>query len=189
MNKSPIGKNIKKLLKQKNMTQTELADKVGITRGGMSAIVNGKYNPKHENLIKISKILNVRPRDLELDRSIKTIIDPNIKIIKLLKKLTKNGKIDWILQPQKEIGKRKKCYKSSFGSMNCTLCFSTSDYLINNIFLIINKDKQEIIYKEDCEFLYEDLLEIINIIEEKSFSNSTLFKIINDLKGMCEEEL
>ncbi|MDU2830768.1 MAG: helix-turn-helix transcriptional regulator, partial [Anaerococcus sp.] len=149
MTKNTIGKNIKELIRQKNITQSELADKVGISRGAMSAIVNGKFNPRKENLIKISNLLGVRMVDLTRNRELNTIVNPNIEIIELLNELTENEKIYWILQSEKGNEPTKKYYRACFEDIECRLYFSISNQLAKDITLIINKNKEEIVFVDD----------------------------------------
>lgn len=53
---------IKEILKEKKMSQIELADKLDITTVGLNKIING--NPTVDTLLKISEALNVDIRDL-----------------------------------------------------------------------------------------------------------------------------
>lgn len=53
---------IKEILKEKGVTQTELADKIGITQVGLNRMING--NPTAETLLKIAEALDVDIREL-----------------------------------------------------------------------------------------------------------------------------
>lgn len=55
--------NIKPLLRQKGITQTALAEAVGIQRGYMSEIISGKKDPSHDTLIKIFAALDADPSE------------------------------------------------------------------------------------------------------------------------------
>lgn len=59
-----VGSNIKELLKLKNITQTELAKKLGIHKQSLTVWLNGNKNPKIETIAKIAEILNVPIIDL-----------------------------------------------------------------------------------------------------------------------------
>jgi len=60
MGKCSIFNNIRKLRFNTNeMTQQELADKVGVTRQTIVAIENGKYSPTLELAFKISHVFNL----------------------------------------------------------------------------------------------------------------------------------
>lgn len=52
-----MSHRIKELIKEKGYTQQEFADKLGITRVGLSRLINGK--PSYPTLEKIATALNV----------------------------------------------------------------------------------------------------------------------------------
>ena len=87
-----FGKKLKKLLKEKDMTQTDLANKINISHPVISRWIKGhSNNPKMETLEKIAKALNVDVRyfvddrnDIELKNS---NINDNNNIINLIMKL------------------------------------------------------------------------------------------------------
>ncbi|MCS3533104.1 helix-turn-helix domain-containing protein [Chryseobacterium sp. JUb7] len=54
-----IGEVIKLLLKKKNITQLQLAEKIGKSTTAISQIVKGQYSPTTETLEKISKVVDV----------------------------------------------------------------------------------------------------------------------------------
>ncbi len=58
---------IKDVLKEKGMSQKDLADKLGITVVGMSKILNG--NPKIDTLEKIASTLGVELWELFVDEA------------------------------------------------------------------------------------------------------------------------
>ena len=55
---------IKILRAMHNMTQEELAKKVGVTRQTIIAIELGKYNPSLELAFKIARVFNTRIEDI-----------------------------------------------------------------------------------------------------------------------------
>lgn len=55
---------LKDLLKEKNVTGKELADKIGVAEMTISNIVKGKTFPKPETLLNISEALGVDVKDL-----------------------------------------------------------------------------------------------------------------------------
>ncbi len=54
-----IGKNIKKLRLQQDLSQAQLAERLGITKSIISAYENGSRMPSYEVLLKISRIFKV----------------------------------------------------------------------------------------------------------------------------------
>lgn len=59
-----IGKNIKDLRTEKNLTQDQLADKLYITRQTVSNYENGKSRPDIDMIEQISKVLNCDINDI-----------------------------------------------------------------------------------------------------------------------------
>ena len=55
---------IKELRARYNMTQEELADKVGVTRMTIGFLEKGKYNPSLSLAHKISKVFKERIEDI-----------------------------------------------------------------------------------------------------------------------------
>lgn len=55
---------LKELLKEKEITGKELAEKIGISETGMSNIVKGQSLPRQEVLLQIAELLDVDIRDL-----------------------------------------------------------------------------------------------------------------------------
>ena len=53
-----------KLRKQHNLSQEELAEKLGISRQAVSKWENGTSDPSTSNLIAISKLFNITPEEL-----------------------------------------------------------------------------------------------------------------------------
>lgn len=58
MNQEKIGKFISELRKEKNMTQEQLAEKVGVTDKSISRWENGNTMPDISILVQLSEILN-----------------------------------------------------------------------------------------------------------------------------------
>jgi putative transcriptional regulator len=59
MGKSPIRNNIRTMRFNHNeMTQKELADKVGVTRQTIIAIEKGEYSPSLELAFRIARVFN-----------------------------------------------------------------------------------------------------------------------------------
>ena len=57
MGKSPVSNNIRKLrFEHDEMTQQELADKVGVTRQTIVAIESAKYSPSLELAFRIAHV-------------------------------------------------------------------------------------------------------------------------------------
>lgn len=89
-----LSENIKKYRQIKNLTQKQLADKVGISGAFMSLIEQGKNNPSDENLKKIAQALDVSVEELTIEES----STPIEEILKLLIELTEKQIISWTIE-------------------------------------------------------------------------------------------
>lgn len=59
-----VGQKIKKLRAKHNMTQEDLAFKVGVDRSYMGFVERGEKNPTLATLMKIAKAFRIPVRDL-----------------------------------------------------------------------------------------------------------------------------
>ena len=64
-----IGKRIKELRRKYKLTQTELAEKVGVTKSTIAAYENDSRQPSYEVLIKMANAFKVSIDSILLDRS------------------------------------------------------------------------------------------------------------------------
>lgn len=65
MGKTSVRNNIRRLRFEANeMTQAELAEKVGVTRQTLNAIESAKYSPTLELAFKIAKVFGVPLEDV-----------------------------------------------------------------------------------------------------------------------------
>lgn len=62
--KQSLGKNIQKYRKLNNITQEKLSEIIDVEINSISSIERGIYFPSADNLVKISKALNVTLSDL-----------------------------------------------------------------------------------------------------------------------------
>lgn len=60
-----FGENLRKYRKEAGLTQQQLADRIGCTRGLISQYEKGITNPSLESVIKIAKALSVKMDALE----------------------------------------------------------------------------------------------------------------------------
>ncbi len=71
---------IKEILKQKGLTQIEIAKRLGVTKEGFNKKING--NPTVDSLLEIAKILDVDVKDFFYStngtKTINLIIDNNL---------------------------------------------------------------------------------------------------------------
>jgi XRE family transcriptional regulator, master regulator for biofilm formation len=109
-----IGDNIKKIREDNNLSLTELADKIGISRPYLSLIEsNQRTNIKTELLNKISETLNV-PLSMLLGEEPQEEIP--IGYLHIAREAQQNGltpddvkfAIDWLIEAKKRSDKVKK---------------------------------------------------------------------------------
>jgi len=95
--KKLFGENLKKLRKEKGLSQEALAERVEIETYNISRIETGKSFPQINNLIKIINLLEVEPVELfnfthfnsnfELRLSINKLLDENPQNIETIYKI------------------------------------------------------------------------------------------------------
>jgi len=73
--KLQLGQRIKELRKAKNLTQEELAEKIGIGTPNISYFENGKFTPTLETMQKIANVLDVEIYELYMFKSQKSYSD------------------------------------------------------------------------------------------------------------------
>ena len=64
-----IGKRIKELRTEYKFTQTELAEKVGVTKSTIAAYENDSRQPSYEVLVKMADVFNVTIDSILLNRT------------------------------------------------------------------------------------------------------------------------
>lgn len=64
MRKEECGINIRKMRKEKGLTQEELAEKIGVKQGAISQFECGVIQPSVNTLVKIANVLDCSVDDL-----------------------------------------------------------------------------------------------------------------------------
>ncbi len=182
-----VGEYIKKLLKERNMSQSDLANELHISRSAISQNLNGKSSFDIQNLIKIAEIF-----EISLDVLLSLRIDEDRNIISEYERLIRRG-----LDEIKEISSEK-------------INISIPD-LYGKVFIeyVIEYDKEEVfdyllhnkitLFQQTYSNAREIYLKIINYMVNKqmngfiSFIHNYVkeygaFKILNDKyeKGIIE---
>jgi len=91
--KKELGEKIKRVRKQRNLTQEELAEMVDISPRSLSNIEVGACFVKSETLEKIIESLNISTEELFANNHIKTNAELICEIDKLINKAKNNTKI------------------------------------------------------------------------------------------------
>lgn len=59
-----LGQNLKRIRTKKNISQGDIARELGVSRGFISTIENGKTNPTLATIAKLAKAVGVSVNDL-----------------------------------------------------------------------------------------------------------------------------
>ena len=76
-----LGENLKVLRKQKRITQSELAESIGIETHNLNRIENGKSFPQARTLVSLINYFNIAPHQLFVNKNDKLTL-----IVRLLEK-------------------------------------------------------------------------------------------------------
>ena len=120
MNQEKIGKFISELRKANNMTQEQLAEKVGVTNKSISRWENGNTMPDISILVQLSEILNTTLPELVNGRKM-------TKDELLAQKETINSLIK--LETERQVGYNKK----TLGLLSIGILFTVLELVDNNI--------------------------------------------------------
>lgn len=168
-----IGENIKKIRKEKGLTQKELGKLINVSESQIGSYENGYRNPKIVTIRKISKALDVYMGE---------IID------------------DWDLIPDEDLKKdfeksieleNKKFYKE-LDKRQITLIYEligkifkeTGKYPINlndanglNIFLNKNLTEYKTLTNEELKKIEDDILTYLDFLLEKALKDKEVIKL------------
>lgn len=131
-----IGDNIKKIRKEKKLTQQELAKKIGISRSYLSDVENNRYNPSSKTIESFAEKLGVTM--LYLTTGIKALGD-----------LTDNEADDFARDIQKYLIQGNKDAQNSLKKnleelLDTELNFVEVTYLTNVVTLLKLADKEDL---------------------------------------------
>lgn len=99
------AERLKEAMEIRNMKQSEIIEKTGISKGALSSYVSGKYIPKQTNTYKIAQALNVDAAwlmgyDVQMEPKVSAGGMTNYELAALINQLRKDGKL-------------QKCYVTS----------------------------------------------------------------------------
>lgn len=83
-----LGLRIKELRKRNKLTQSQLAEKIGMETTNLCKLENGCQLPKEENIEKIANILNVEIKELFDFGHLKTTKDLKNELFEIIKNAT-----------------------------------------------------------------------------------------------------
>ncbi|MDD2628524.1 MAG: helix-turn-helix transcriptional regulator [Clostridia bacterium] len=77
-----LGKNVKYYRFQKKLTQEQLAEKLNASSNYIGRIERGQHSPSLKKIAHISKVLDVEPYELFINRSDKKTLPSRVNLIK-----------------------------------------------------------------------------------------------------------
>lgn len=96
-----IGENIKRIRKEKGLTQKKLGELCGIAESNIRKYENGKQNPKIETIQKIATALKVSLFDVISISEYNSLIDTKVK--EQIQNDIKSGKVHLVTEDEKEL--------------------------------------------------------------------------------------
>ena len=115
-----IGENIKKIRKEKGITQKELGKMLGVSQSAIGQFENDKSNPKIETIVKIANALDVNVSCLintdEYNNLIATQVEE--KILNAYIEASTYEDIEEIKKP--DLLKQRTKYYTLYNQLNCT---------------------------------------------------------------------
>ena len=183
MNQEKIGKLIKKIRKDNNLTQADFAKEMGVTYQAVSKWENGKNIPDISILKKISNKYNIDINDL-LEGNSNNKKTNNIKIIIIL--LVILGIIfctSFYINRNNSFEFKQASSNCSVFSLNGSVAYNnnTSSIYISDIEYCGKKD--ETVYKKISCVLYEKYNDTEKVISKSKVKNNVkLEEYFNDVK-------
>ncbi|HHW01912.1 MAG TPA: helix-turn-helix transcriptional regulator [Thermoanaerobacterales bacterium] len=87
-----IGERILKLRKEKKLTQQELADATGVTRGNISSYESGRFCPSISSVIALAEFFNVSTDWLLTGKERSKLSEEQKKLLEVYTQLDENDK-------------------------------------------------------------------------------------------------
>ena len=94
------GKVLKNLRLQANLSQSELAQMLGISRSAVSSYENGTRSPNHDVLLKLAALFNVSTDYLLGNESRQPQINPTDELLKDFKQLLSTSDLSTEIKSQ-----------------------------------------------------------------------------------------
>lgn len=178
-----FSERLKSLLKKKNMTQTELSEKTGISQGAISQYLMGAYEPKIENLRIIADKLDTNIGYL-LGINDFSEINPSLKVLNRLLDLTINNKINWNTRGEDDyyvtLGNQQISIGKQFRGLQ------NGEYVISMYLEKNNGDEEELL---TCVVNTGDPLEeLFDIVTMSNSVNADILDILDKLDELDKEE-
>lgn len=186
---------LNELLEEKNISQSELAEKTNISQGAISQYLMGTYKPKYDKIKILANFFGVSQGYLLGTDNLKEI-NPNLEIINHLIELTASNKIKWEIFYEMP----EKFFYYSNSLENHSITFTAESNLMS--LSIMENEKKQLIFKgvsleniekkiviDDDSIQYRgplnDLYEIIKVVTRE---NEYTSNVLNALKTMLDDK-
>lgn len=87
-----VGPKIRQLRKERKLTQTELASRIGIQQSDLSRMEKGEYRVSLDTLFKILAVFNVSISEFFDDVNKESLTPRDVQVVRDLKKLSGNAR-------------------------------------------------------------------------------------------------
>ena len=164
-----LGKELKELLEEKGMNQTELARLIGVTPTTICRYVNDKGNPNDENLKKIELVFGVK-------------LKANKKKLNEAQKTEFGKKI-------KDILKKENIRKAEFAKKTGVTNYTVNKFIdgtYNPSYKFIKKVEEE--YNTDLEKFYPELKRKVLKDQKGNYFGDELKKLLKE-RGITQKDL
>lgn len=174
-----FGENLKRIRKDKKMSQEELAEKVNVSRQAVSKWETGEAYPEMNNILELCKIFNCKINDLvHTDMEDVSSLDKDIvmNVVKFNEQQQKNVKtLSHVISMIGKIGKIVLMVAIPF----VILAMLLVPYVVNNIAVI---DDDIILKTDNIEFIEHDRIEVLNFMTINLEGDMTYEDVINVFK-------
>lgn len=162
-----IGNNIKNFRKEKNLTQKDLALKIGVTDATINRYERGEREPNMTTLDKISNALEISINDLIKDTDIVNLTEGDKEIREMYSEF---------LASDVDFSNMKKTIESS----GYTLLQNTNNWDVSII-----KEKSVVVTIPEKEFIEHGKQMLANI---KRYTEFEVYKMVDDFYFLYNEE-
>lgn len=181
-----FGENLKRIRRDKKMSQEELSEKVNVSRQSVSKWETGESYPEMNNILELCKIFNCKINDLvHTDMEDVSSLDKEIvmNVVKFNEEQQKNVKaLSHVISMIGKIGKIVLMVAIPF----IILAMLLVPYVVNNIDVI---DDDIILKTDNIEFIEHDRIEVLNFMTIDFEGDMTYEEVIDVFKTNSDIEI
>lgn len=164
---------LKEILESKNMSQTELADKIEVSKGAINHYLSGRNEPTEETLIKIANVLEIPPEDLTYTKT-----GPHLELINILTQLTLENKIKW----QKQGGS----LTTSIHGLEYEIYVDGDEGLTQGLYNITPDNGR--LYLAGRDTYNQELSKLLTLALSQASGVPSIYSQIDELKKLLDED-